>query len=191
MIPVQIFTHERDGLARLITQYKGKPNITGILSVYLKRIQALENMMYRFFSLLDLDAATGKTLDLCGGIVGERRRHADDNTYRLLIKTRIQILSSFTTIELAVTVFKVLMGTTNVKYTPLYPASIALNAVDPVKLLSDEEIRAIMLQVIPSGVGLEITESTSPAFVFEDGDGEGFGDVFDSATGGGLAGVIE
>jgi len=193
MIPVQITTHVADGLRRLMTQYKGKATIEGILTVYLQRWQELEDMAYDFFELLDIDTAVGAQLDLIGEIVGEERHTLDDDRYRKFIYLRIFRQRKLGTIPNTTELYKRLTGADRVRYTPLYPAGASYYAHNPDGVLSGAELRSIMLTMIPAGVELELTAGTEPgAFAFEGDDtGGGFGDANDPATGGGLAGLQE
>lgn len=189
MIPVKILTHLTDGLARLMQQYKGQPNITGILKVYLRRWQAMEDLIYQLLSTFDIASATGNQLDVIGGMVGEIRQTSDDEIYRALIYLRIFRQRMTGTVPNVIKLYKSITKAERVEYTPSYPAGFSVNAINPTGTLSGTLIRSIMLTMVGAGIEAELLQSTAdPAFVFEGGDGEGFGDVNDPATGGGLAG---
>jgi len=193
MVPELITTHVKDGLKRLMTQYKGKKNIEGILRTYLNQIQDLEDAIYPMLTMLDIDEAEGAILDICGGIVGEQRYDFDDDIYRQLIKLRIFILTNYTTIQTAIEVYKVLAQTDSVNYVPLYPAAFALQANSANFLLSPAEVYARMLQVTPAGVGLYLTASPVPeedVFAFEGVPGKGYRTIADATDAGTYTGLI-
>lgn len=184
---VQIVTHQRDGLKRLLSQYKGRPNIEGILKTYLRQIQAIEDVLFTFFDILDPETAVGAQLDLIGNLIDEDRLGQSDDFYRIRIQTRIFILRNNGTIPVVIKVYKAMMQAQQIEYYPEYPAAFRMDAILPgTPLLSLAEISGIILNVIPAGVGiLLVIETTLPPFAF-DGfpDSEGFGDSGDPDPGG-------
>ncbi len=88
--PQLITTHIIDGLRRLLVQFRGRPNISGVLESYLTQVQEIENVGISLISLRYVDNAEGVQLDGVGSIVGEARAGRDDTDYRVAIKGRIR-----------------------------------------------------------------------------------------------------
>ena len=60
-----------------------------ILDIEKSAADSLRQSITAIYDSLDLDKATGKTLDMYGEIVGQERGRATDEQYRVLIKSRI------------------------------------------------------------------------------------------------------
>ena len=68
---------------------EAESNNNKILTLDSDLISEANNAIAEIFESLDLYQATGKTLDLYGDIVGQKRGSLTDDQYRLLILTRI------------------------------------------------------------------------------------------------------
>lgn len=66
-----------------------KPTTKQLYYVVFKGFNDIQDAITSVQDSRDIDKATGKTLDLIGGNVGQIRIDEDDDLYRLLIKTRI------------------------------------------------------------------------------------------------------
>lgn len=87
----KIDDHVEQGLALLLGQHKGKPRIAALLTVYLRRVQELEDAIWDVLVKRLIDSATGVELAKIGRTVGQVNEAAwDDDTYRLFIKARIR-----------------------------------------------------------------------------------------------------
>ena len=91
---VKINSHVTDGLNRLISQYRNKENFNKLLTKLIERYQELENFLFDFSTRLDIQKSRGTQLDNFGGLVGQRREGNNDDTYRILLRTRIGINTS-------------------------------------------------------------------------------------------------
>lgn len=85
-----ITTHVDDALERFITQYKGKPRLSALLSAWVKQVQSAEDVCYQLATLLLLDSAVGDQLDKLGLLVGEERQGRGDELFRVYVKARIR-----------------------------------------------------------------------------------------------------
>jgi hypothetical protein len=81
--------HVAEGLARVVSQYRGKPKLSAYYACFLQQVQYLEDEIQLEAAVWDLDTATGWRLDVLGARVGQARVGTTDATYRLYIKARI------------------------------------------------------------------------------------------------------
>lgn len=81
--------------SRLIERWRSKAVFAKLQATYAAEIQALEDAIWQVRLSRMLNSATAAQLDLIGDIVGEPRNARDDSLYRLWIKIRIALLSSF------------------------------------------------------------------------------------------------
>ena len=82
-------SHINEGLALLLSQYKGKPRIEKLLRVYLAKVQELEWVFADLADQRNLDTAFGVWLDMIGRIVGQSRQGWTDAEYRKAIRARV------------------------------------------------------------------------------------------------------
>lgn len=88
-------------LKDLVTsEYSEKPNFMSLLSLLLTPVQNVADLNHNMSIMMDVNTATGKTLDLIGQIVGVSRQLnfqpsggisslLDDDYYRIVIKAKI------------------------------------------------------------------------------------------------------
>lgn len=99
--PTQNTAHEAEAVARLVSQYKNKPNMEAFASAIGARAQSVEDALWLLVSERTLDTAVGAQLDDLGAKVGESREGRTDAVYRTFIRGRILVnLSSGTPDEL-------------------------------------------------------------------------------------------
>lgn len=184
----QIVNHTDQALDRLITQYKEKPNIEGIITTYGTQVQEIENMLFDVLNERSIQASIGQQLDNFGTIIGQPRQGFDDDVYRVLLYNRIAQINSEGTIEEVISIFKTLMGADNVIYDVLGPAHISLNAVDVDPLGSYPDIIRAITNAKPVGVSIDLI-ATHTGYVGFDGDidGLGLGDYNNASVGGYLS----
>jgi hypothetical protein len=92
---VQLVTdHETRAAALLTEQFKGQPAIVAVLKSWSGQVQGLEDSAYETLLQRALDTATGISLDLLGGIVGQPRGGRSDAQYRLWIAGRVLVNKS-------------------------------------------------------------------------------------------------
>lgn len=92
--PTHNTQHVATGLSRLVSRYKGLPNITKLLTAYLLEVQAAEDMLWDVLSLRNIASGVGDQLDQIGKIVGQPREGLDDPSYRISISLRVLANSS-------------------------------------------------------------------------------------------------
>lgn len=99
--PARITAHEAEAVARLVSQYKNKPNMEAFASAIGARAQSVEDALWLLVSERTLDTAVGAQLDDLGAKVGESREGRTDAVYRTFIRGRILVnLSSGTAPQL-------------------------------------------------------------------------------------------
>lgn len=92
---VKITDHETRAKNRIITQFRDKENIEGLISVFAKRIQGLEDSLDGFYGgRLNIANAAGRQLDNIGRLIGQSRLGYSDSFYRVLLFSRIGINTS-------------------------------------------------------------------------------------------------
>jgi hypothetical protein len=105
----RITDHVDQALARLIQQYKEKPNLAALITAFVDQIQDLEDAIFdldegrQFFNGTTYPAV-GDQLDGIGALVGARRNGLDDATYLIFIIGTIAQNFSDTTIPTMITI---------------------------------------------------------------------------------------
>lgn len=164
-----------------LIEYFKDSNIKGILEADDQQFNEIEGTLFDMLSKLWIDDATGEQLDVIGIHIGLDRNGREDDIYRTLIKTKIEVNVGSGQPEKVIEVIRILFETTTIEYTPEYPAKfwlwfdadfailIYFNIVDDegdtlvddlgntiIGSGSDSQALSILNQVIPSGVGLLI-----------------------------------
>ena len=92
MIPTKELDHEGTGKKLLLEQFKyNTPVLQGLLGVFLRRCQELEDIFWDIIEKRHIDVAAGAQLDSLGLLVGEKRLERDDTDYRQAIRLRIRV----------------------------------------------------------------------------------------------------
>lgn len=192
----QITTHETDALARLIQQYKDKPNIEALISVKAQHIQELENAFYQIKDRLNISTQIGIQLDRIGDIVGQPRNGiTNDALYRLFLNAKVGQNSSNGDAEKIISVWNMLSESTQTQLIENFPAEISLmsnNQIDPSIILF---AYALIQKVVSAGVKVVVLGYYDPEgpFAFEGNDplgvNLGFGSDTDPTVGGKFADV--
>ena len=166
---IQITDHAAAAKIRLLFQYQGKANIEALLdSLGSEQIQDLEDVLFGFYSRLNVGDSVGVQLDEIGEIVGQPRKGLDDATYRVFINAKIGRNVSEGDIERIISIWSIIAGASTTQIIENYPAEIELYSDSP---LSDE-LAAIALPLMQDAVaaGVRVVSSvifTSPAFGFD------------------------
>ena len=114
MIVSQITTHIQDALNRQLEQYKYRPNIVSLITVFAQHIQKLEDAFYPLDQYRQLAYAYGQSLDNIGEIVGQKRNGLNDVEYLILLLGTIAGNNSDTTAAAMLTIVQILFESTNV-----------------------------------------------------------------------------
>lgn len=161
----------RDSLEKLTSVFQGKPKIASLLSSFAGPSAILQQISGQMLTQRSLYTALGAQLDGIGSIVGEARRGRSDFDYRRAIIIRIAINTSKGTPEDAINVFALVTGSTIVQLLEYFPGVVS----------------------ITGNVNFEYgyTHLGPDSFAFFGGvDGLGFGDYFDTSTGGVFVGLV-
>lgn len=156
------------GLERLITQWKDKPNVVGLLTSYLENVQEVQDTYQQLNDERGLETAIGAQLDVLGIIIGESRVGRNDTDYRVALKTRIAINTSDGTEPKITEALKILTGVSNFSVRDSYPA--AIRVVFGVGL-EESELQAIF-DALDQIVSATILPALDAEFelVFDDGN---------------------
>lgn len=188
--------HVAAALERLITQYKDRPRIVGLLEALLVDVQSEEDMFFDLRDERSLFNATGVNLDRIGKIVGEARTPGDtEEEYRAKIQQRIFKNRSQGTPEVIIELVALLSGADRVT---LLEGAIASFQIMLDSEISDNEVIMAIFQGIKNskaaGVyfsGLTGYEPDEDYFTCDPStDGAGFGDLNDPNVGGKFAKLL-
>ena len=168
MTIAKITNHTQQALDRLVSQFKGKQRLEGLITAFTEGHQNLEDVACDFLNFRSVFTAIGAQLDIWGVIVGEERQGKDDRAYRRSIFGKIGINTSEGTSEDVISTFSFLTEAVRVFMVETFPAEMEVYA--------DTNFEFTLLGDGPD------------AFAFEGGiDGLGFGDIFDTDVGGTFA----
>lgn len=160
-----------EAIARLIDQFKGRPNIVALVTAIARQSQETEDASFGVIEDTLVSTAVGAQLDVLGRIVNVERSGYDDDDYRVRIAAKIlQNKSSGATEELIQ--LCVALGGTSVTVSESPPAKVELEITVPVT--NGVEIASVIAAAKAGGVGSLVTwfESSNP-FRF-DASGAGF-----------------
>lgn len=94
MLPEPNTRHIEEARALLISQYRGKLFIQGLLDSYIRPLQEVEELLWEVINSRILDDAEGVQLDTLGRLVKEIRRGRSNEEYRKGIRVKIKVLRS-------------------------------------------------------------------------------------------------
>jgi hypothetical protein len=155
-----------DAIRRLLYQYHDAENLKNIIRGLATQSYDEKETLDRILTREILATATGEQLDAWGNILGVARGAMTNTQYRAAIYLKIFINYSEGRIEDLIYVFYAFMNPTNVELTELAPATISLQANDPV--IPDLESARLAIEVCKAA-GIEIDSlsfSEGPAFSF-------------------------
>lgn len=178
----EILDHADRAVARLLMQYKGKPNREALVRALCSEVQTFEGSLFDVYTLRSIGNATGVQLDGLGVLVGEARAGKDDDTYRNYLAVRMLINRSSGTPEEILEVFSMIAGA-GLRVDEWFPAAITLRVLGPV--INPAEFVDLLQQAKDGGVRAVLEWlgcDPSLAFTFDTGPG------FDSGQ---LAGALE
>lgn len=176
----QINNHVQQGLDRLLQQYKGQPNIEGLLTALINQIQDLENALYPLDKYRQLAFAYGAQLDQLGKIIGRPRNGLPDNEYFIFLIGEIAKNNSDTTAPTLLYIVQTLFQSPKVYiFSPESngggdggfepPATVGFGVSDPGTEASlDTVIEQIIIASLGAGIGLAFLSkfNTEHAFAF-------------------------
>lgn len=170
-------TYEVQALARLPTQFRGKPRLEAMLLALAGQHQDAEVGLYTLWAQRLLATATGAALTQLGAVVGQERGGLADESFRLRIYARLLINRSSGTIPELLAIFA-LISPLLATLTEYPPAAFELTLSGGEASLP-EDFAAILQAARAAGVGAGLlfqTEADADTFTFltEDAAGEGF-----------------
>jgi len=130
-------------------------NIHDILKTYDRQYNDLETVLYDMLLKLWIDNAEGNQLDILGIHIGLNRNGRNDTDYKYLIKMKIEINTSSGQPEKVISALRFLYDTNDIEFVPQYPAKIGIYVVGQTYTLEES---MLLLQILPSGVGLILSE---------------------------------
>lgn len=169
--------HVEEGISKLISQFRDKPKIVALSTVYIQQFQELEDALSDLLTETNLDNATGIHLDNIGAIVGEPRLGRDDTQYRTAIGTRILLNTSNGTIEDIIGIMLSTLGSSaSATITEFFPAAFIAEIDTTVDLaITDvDQIASLITDGRPTGVrGLLAFHTTEVRNSFTMGSAQG------------------
>ncbi len=137
-----------------LVEFLKTSDVKGILEAFDRQFNDLETVFFSMILEMWLDDAIGEQLDVLGIHVGISRNGISDDSYRSLLKGKIEINTSSGTPEDLIKAFKQLYpGATDTTYTPFYPGKVQM-FTNGTPILTASEIVQIIDSLLPSGVGL-------------------------------------
>jgi hypothetical protein len=192
--PVHITTMVEDAKARLISQFKNKTKIEGMVGAITLETQTLDDVLWDLYTLRNFDSSTTDYLNTIGEIVGASRNGMSDADYRIRIIAKIGQNTSKGTGETIISIFNLLTTSLKSHLLTFYPATIMLYADHDISALDTDDIYDFTQLVCAAGVKLMPLawyDSDDGAFGFEDDpDALGFGDLNDPTVGGNFASLV-
>lgn len=199
MALTQITDHVERGLAKLISQYRGKPRLEALLASWLVAVQEVEDAIIDVMVSRLIDSAVNEQLRMIGRIVGQANEDSwDDDTYRIFIKGRIRANKSNGHGDDVIAVLRLVEATT-FTLREYYPATMfadyVTTTVSPaailIKLARRAKSSAVRLQLLYGdhdvGVdGFSFCAGTTDVSSTTEGSA-----LSDESTGGYLSGVLE
>lgn len=172
-----------------------------ILNIQKIEVDGIKSDTEDVYNSLDLDQATGKTLDLYGDMLGQTRGYATDDQYRVMIKSRIVRNLMTGSLDSIITAGCLMFGCDPNEMhivEDTSPASVKIislpyNVINYVGLSASQVIELI-IKLVPVGVTVKSAELQG-TFEFGTTDSEydedkGFADAETSPTMGGYLGYI-
>ncbi|MBM7106980.1 DUF2612 domain-containing protein [Brevibacillus laterosporus] len=192
----------RQLLKKLTDNYVKSPgsNIGKLFRIFYDEVQEIKQTFEKIERYRDIDEALGSTLDRIGKNLNQPRSHLGDDSYRVLLKTKIKRNTSRGDINTIIEVFASVMGIRHeqVYVREVFPAGLYIRVpLTPLRdaLFDSANVIGQFVQgTLAAGVGLEVpfegtfefAESTQQEF----DDKKGFSDL-DQETGGYFGGVYK
>lgn len=195
----KITSHVATAKSRLLEQFKGKDKIEALLEALVEQCHgcsttSLEDVFEDLQGLVSIDDSSGAQLDLIGDILGVLRGEKTDAVYRVHLKAQIRLLRCEGTPEDLYDIAGLILGAdAELRIVEQYPAALEFFVDTAFPGTVDvTEFTGIMESATPAGVRFVLRyHTTSTPFVFDGGDGLGFGDAGDPGVGGDLASAAE
>ncbi len=169
----EIIVHRNEALARTIEEWKTDPVLGALRDVVMREVQAAENAAFQVKLSKFLDDAFGESLNVLGRIVGEGRDGRDDPSYRVRIRARIRINSSFGHAD-DILEMLALLDPATFYYTATPPAAFTIGmSAAPSGFASATEMASLIGECSAAGVGGILAMPTTDVDGFILGDSSG------------------
>lgn len=124
-----ITDHRARALARLATQYRGKPRLEGVVSAHADQTQEVEDALQALATSRTLDGATGAGLDDVGRLLGERREGESDTDFRARLRVKILTIDGSATVPQLLAIARLLVAAgVTLRLVEYPPASMVMRA---------------------------------------------------------------
>ena len=134
-----------------ITQYRDLPRYQAVVRSYSEQIQEIENVQWDVMMSYLLDNATGDRLDTIGKIVGQARKGANDDQYKLYILARIRVnRSNGLPSDIVGLMILLLQGTVH-RYVPMWPMTFFIEALGLDVVTIDPDVVAELFDEVAAG----------------------------------------
>jgi hypothetical protein len=131
--------HTEQALGLLISQYRDKPRLSGLITAITNRLQEFEDCNWdvinkRLLDYIDRDGnlahAVGAQLDTIGRIVGQGRGGQDDATYLIYIRAKIFLNKSRAKHDDVIKLLQ-LVEAADFTYSEYYPCTVWIEFTEP------------------------------------------------------------
>lgn len=164
--------HGDQALANLASQFKGKVNISKIMSVIGDEMDEIETMFLQLLNDRAIDVAQGEQLDVIGRFLNLSRGSDNDPDYRAKLYTKIDINNCSGTPDEVIDITLSVLGIDSLKYQEVNPGKVRLTLFNDT--WPDAEAVRSLKQIMPVCVGpLEMLSwvDNDPVFSFSSTDG--------------------
>lgn len=195
--------HVERAQERLLTQFKGKPRIEGVVRALVRQVQHLEVAAWQLLAERQLVTAAGAVLDRIGEILGvSRSPGANDDRHRRRVGVEVRVLRSRGTGGDILGVASLYTAETEMRLDQRLPCEAALvvgfelpgeEAFELARLVTRAKSAGhrVVTEYLVHPVAATLTFSTALSTWEPNNDATGFGWSGDSTLGGQLAGVTE
>lgn len=158
--------HVPRGVARLIDRYRHE-RTSALLASWLAEVQAVEDALWQLLVERSVDSAVGAQLDVLGAIVGQPREGRNDETYRLWIRARNQVLrSSGTTTDVLGILRQIVPPGVEASLEEHYPAAFVVRLHGPIEERTGYHVAHMLHLAKAAGVLFQMTWSVDDADIF-------------------------
>jgi hypothetical protein len=172
----------KNAQARLAEQFKNSYFLKDLICSLTDECDELDATYTDLKFLRAVDTAVGKQLSQLADLVGAKISGMTSGEARAQIRQQISVNISNGEPETIIDYIKVVTGSSSISYTEIYPAKVSIffnGGTVPVGLVG------LANQIVPAGVGVELTSSYGDSLPFAvapeggipDPDGLGFGEI--------------
>lgn len=162
----EIDDHADRALSRLLTQFREKPRLATVISIFERVFQELEGVFWDLRVKRYLSTAEGAQLDVIGRVLKEPRVSLTDAQYRLVLGAKVLVLRSSGTAPELMRIASILLDGVAFTLTEIFPAALSVTILGS-PLLSTALIKRFLVAAKSAGVRLDVVGGLSgPAFIY-------------------------